>query len=377
MVSPLAVDGAFWNGRRVLITGHTGFKGGWLALWLQSLGAEVSGLALAPPTVPNLFEAARIGDGMAGVLGDIRDPAAVDASLAASRPEVVIHMAAQPLVQLSYAEPVETYAVNVMGTVHLLDAVRRTPSVRAVVIVTSDKCYENREWLWGYRETEAMGGYDPYSSSKGCAELVTAAWRRSFFPPERYGEHGVAVASARAGNVIGGGDWAANRLVPDAMRAFLAGEELVLRNPHAVRPWQHVLEPLSGYLCLAERLCRDGVRHADGWNFGPHGESEQTVGTVVQRLSTLWGPDARWRIDGDARHPHEAGLLALDSAKARNRLGWSPRWSLDQALAASVDWYRAWDAGADMRAVTLQHIAAYTGGNTPSTFAATAEGTLA
>lgn len=362
MAPSFAVDADFWRGRRVLITGHTGFKGGWLALWLQSLGAAVSGFALAPPTQPNLFELAKVGVGMASTLGDIRDPAAVNACLAVAKPEVVIHMAAQPLVQLSYAEPVETYAVNVMGTVHLLDAVRRTPSVRAVVIVTSDKCYENREWLWGYRETEAMGGYDPYSSSKGCAELVTAAWRRSFFPPERYAEHGVAVASGRAGNVIGGGDWAANRLVPDAIRAFLAGAELVLRNPQAVRPWQHVLEPLSGYLRLAERLCRDGVACADGWNFGPGSDSEQTVGAVVQRLATLWGPDARWRVDSDGRHPHEAGLLALDSAKARHRLEWSPRWSLDQALAASVSWFQDWSAGADMHAVTLHHIAAYARG---------------
>lgn len=355
-----AVDPNFWSGRRVLITGHTGFKGGWLALWLQSLGAEVSGFALAPPAGPNLFEAARVDAGMAAsTLGDVRDPGAVTACLTAAKPEIVLHLAAQPLVRLSYDEPVETYAVNVMGTVHLLDAVRRTPSVRAVVIVTSDKCYENREWLWGYRESEAMGGHDPYSSSKGCAELVTSAWRRSFFPPERYGEHGVAVASARAGNVIGGGDWAANRLVPDAIRAFLAGEELVLRNPQAVRPWQHVLEPLSGYLRLAERLCRDGVAVADGWNFGPNSDSEQTVGTVVERLAALWGPDARWRIDSDGTHPHEAGLLALDSAKARNRLGWAPRWSLDRALDASAGWFRDWHAGADMRTVTLNHIEIY------------------
>jgi CDP-glucose 4,6-dehydratase len=273
----------FWRGKRVLITGHTGFKGGWLSLWLQSLGAELQGLALAPPTTPSLFVKAMVGAGMASAIGDIRDYETVHACMAAFKPEIVIHMAAQPLVRLSYTEPVATYATNVMGTVHVLEAARHAGSVRAVVNVTTDKCYENREWVWGYREDEPMGGYDPYSNSKGCSELITSAYRRSFFQ-----HSGIALGSARAGNVIGGGDWAADRLVPDILRAFERGEPVVIRNPTATRPWQHVLEPLSGYLALAEQLFQHGQAFAEAWNFGPRDEDARPVGWIVKKMADLW-----------------------------------------------------------------------------------------
>lgn len=366
-----AVKGDFWQGRRVFLTGHTGFKGGWLALWLHGLGARTTGFALEPPTLPSLFRMAGVDAVLEDRRGDIRDPAAVAAAMRAAAPEIVFHLAAQPLVRLSYQEPVATFATNVMGTAHLLEAVRQTPSVRAVVIVTSDKCYENREWVWGYRENDPMGGHDPYSASKGCTELLTAAWQRSFFPVARLAEHRVAVASVRAGNVIGGGDWAADRLVPDAMRAFLAGETVRIRNPQAVRPWQHVLEPLSGYLAVAEALCGpEAADFAQSWNFGPGPEAEQTVGTVVSRLGALWGDGAVWSLD-DGPHPHEAGWLALDSAKARRLLGWTPRWSLDQALEATVAWYRASRDGIGrsdetMAALTRAQIAAYARSALPS-----------
>jgi CDP-glucose 4,6-dehydratase len=348
------VDPAFWRGKRVLLTGHTGFKGGWLGLWLQQLGAEVQGLALAPPTGPSLFEAARVGEGMASAIGDIRDLAFVTGTLAAFRPEIVIHMAAQPLVRLSYVEPVQTYATNVMGTVHVLEAVRQTPEVRVVVNVTTDKCYENREWAWGYRENEPMGGHDPYSNSKGCAELVSNAWRRSFFQ-----QGGPALATARAGNVIGGGDWATDRLVPDILRAFEMSEPAVIRNPHSTRPWQHVLEPLAGYLVLAQRLWSDGAAFAEGWNLGPRDEDARPVQWIVERLVHLWGSDARWRLD-DGPHLHEAHHLKLDISKARARLGWQPRWHLAQALEHIVAWHRAWLAGEDVRTLCLRQIDQYT-----------------
>lgn len=354
---PMKAD--FWQGRRVFLTGHTGFKGSWLALWLQSLGARVGGLALAPEGTPNLFETAAIAPGMAAsTFGDIRDLRTVVDALGSFEPEIVIHLAAQPLVRLSYAEPVETYATNVMGTVHLLEAVRRTPSVRAVVNVTTDKCYDNREWVWGYREDEPMGGFDPYSNSKGCSELVTAAYRRSFF-----GKGRVALASARAGNVIGGGDWATDRLVPDILRAFDRDEPVRIRNPHSTRPWQHVLEPLSGYLTLAEKLAIEGgAVHAEGWNFGPHDDDARPVQWIVERMVRRWnqaGGNARWAHDA-SEHPHEANYLKLDISKARHRLGWQPRWHLDDALAHIDDWHRAWQAGRDMREVCLQQIAAHT-----------------
>ena len=347
------VDPAFWRGKRVLLTGHTGFKGGWLSLWLQQLGAEVQGLALAPPAQDNLFEAARVGAGMASAIGDIRDLSFVARTMAAFQPQIVIHMAAQPLVRLSYDQPVETFATNVMGSVHVLEAVRQTPGVRVVVNVTTDKCYENREWAWGYRENEPMGGHDPYSSSKGCAELVSAAYRRSFFQ-----QGGPALATARAGNVIGGGDWATDRLVPDILRALEKGEPAVIRNPQSTRPWQHVLEPLSGYLVLAQRLWDEGAAFAEGWNFGPCDEDARPVQWIVERLVQQWGGDARWHLDG-GQHPHEAHYLKLDISKARARLGWQPRWRLAEALGHIVTWHRAWLAGEDVRALCLGQIDQY------------------
>ena len=346
------VNPDFWRGKRVFLTGHTGFKGSWLSLWLQSLGAQLQGFALPAPTEPALFNVARVADGMGSTLGDIRNAAVLRAELAAFRPEIVIHMAAQPLVRASYDDPVGTYATNVMGTVHLLEAVRATPGVRAVVNVTTDKCYENREWIWGYREDEPMGGHDPYSSSKGCAELVTSAYRRSFLQGD------TALASARAGNVIGGGDWAADRLVPDMLKAFERGEPVVIRNPLATRPWQHVLEPLSGYLTLAEKLYAEGQPFAEGWNFGPADDEARPVGWIVERLTALWGDGARWQLDGSAQ-PHEAHLLKLDCTKARQRLRWVPRWTLDTTLERIVRWHQAWLSGADMHAYCLQEIADY------------------
>ncbi len=346
------MSGFSWAGRRVLVTGHTGFKGGWLSLWLQRLGARVSGYALAPPTRPSLFETARVGAEMDSRIGDVRDREGLAAAVREIRPELIFHLAAQPLVRRSYRDPVETYATNVMGTVHLLDAARRCDTVAAVVNVTSDKCYHNREWLWGYREDEPMGGADPYSSSKGCAELVTAAWRQSF------GADGPLLASARAGNVIGGGDWAEDRLVPDILRAFGRGEPARIRHPGAVRPWQHVLEPLAGYLRLAEGLLAGRGDLAGGWNFGPEDDDARTVGWVVRRLAELWGPGATWHEDG-GEHPHEARWLKLDCSRARTLLGWSPRWSLEQGLVAVLEWQRAWQAGADMRSLTLAQIEAY------------------
>jgi CDP-glucose 4,6-dehydratase len=345
------VDPAFWRERRVLITGHTGFKGAWLTLWLQTLGARVSGLSGPPPSAPSLYALARLERDVEGFDGDIRDAEAVAHAVAASDPEVVLHMAAQALVRRSFEDPRETYEINTMGTVNLLDAVRRHGAeVRAVVVVTSDKCYENREWEWGYREDEPMGGHDPYSSSKGCAELVTSAFRRSFFADPG----GPRVASARAGNVIGGGDWGADRLVPDLMRAVLAGEELHVRNPGAVRPWQHVLNPLSGYLLLAQALCEDPA-HAAGWNFGPEERDARTVGWLVERLAELWPGELRRRLDTGA-HPHEARYLKLDSSRARQRLGWRAPVELAEALASIVAWYRALEEGQDMRAVTVAQI---------------------
>ena len=345
----------FWKGKKVLVTGHTGFKGSWLCLWLQSLGADVVGYALAPPSNPSLFEEAKVAQGMVSLYGDIRDLGQMQEAIAAHRPEIVIHMAAQSLVRHSYLNPVETYATNVMGTVNVLEAVRQTASVRAAVIVTSDKCYENREWDWGYRENEAMGGYDPYSNSKGCAELVTSAYRQSFFR-----DGSAAVASARAGNVIGGGDWAADRLVPDMVRAIADRRPVSIRNPHAIRPWQHVLEPLSGYLLLAQKLCEDGTACAEGWNFGPRDEDAREVQWIVDQFTGLWGDGASWILDG-AEHPHEARYLKLDCSKARNRLSWQPRWSLGQALEHIAAWHKAHLRGENMREFSLKQILEYSG----------------
>jgi CDP-glucose 4,6-dehydratase len=356
MTMTTAKDTAFWPGRRVLVTGHTGFKGSWLSLWLACLGARVSGFALPPPTNPSLFELARVGDGMRSILADLRDAEAVLEALRETRPEIIFHLAAQPLVRQSYADPVETYATNVMGQVHLLEAVRQIGNVRAIVIVTSDKCYENREWLWGYREDEALGGHDPYSSSKACAEIAAAAWRRSFF----HADHAPALATARAGNVIGGGDWAKDRLLPDLLAALAAGCPVTLRHPDAVRPWQHVLEPLRGYLLLAEKLCLEGAAFAEAWNFGPTEEDARPVRWLAEELAGYWprGAYPAWVPDA-APHPHEARALKLDAAKARARLDWQPRWNLATALAKTAEWHKAYRAREEMRAVTLAQIAAF------------------
>lgn len=348
----------FWKDKRVFLTGHTGFKGSWLSLCLQAMGAQVVGYALAPQTKPCLFEVADVAKGMTSIIGDIGDLAHLRAVFAEHQPEIVIHMAAQALVRRSYVEPVETYATNVMGTVNLLEAVRVSGGVKAVVNVTSDKCYENREWAWGYRENEAMGGFDPYSSSKGCAELVTAAYRNSYFHSEKYSEHGVAIASARAGNVIGGGDWAEDRLIPDMMRAIDAGRAVYIRNPEAIRPWQHVLEPLSGYLLLAQKLYEEGTDCAEGWNFGPNDEDAKPVQWIVERLTQSWGEGASWVLDG-GKHPHEAHYLKLDCSKAKDLLKWHPRWHLDEALGKIVEWQRSYQQGVDMKAVTLEQIDTY------------------
>ena len=349
----------FWTGKRVLVTGHTGFKGGWLCHWLQSLGAQVSGFALAPPTMPSLFEVTQLDALMDSTIGDIRDRTALAACVKRVQPELVLHLAAQPLVRQSYRDPAETYSTNVMGVVNLLDAVRECESVRAVINVTTDKCYENLERREPYRESDALGGYDPYSSSKACAELVTAAYRRSFLS-----EAGVALASARAGNVIGGGDWANDRLVPDMLRAFAQGEALHLRYPGAIRPWQHVLEPLSGYLALAEKLLTDGAAFAEAWNFGPDPDDEKTVGEIADTASRRWqdgdsGKGAPKITVDTAPQPHEAGTLKLDSTKARTRLGWHPRWNIETALARTLEWHNAWRRSDDMRAFTRKQLADY------------------
>jgi CDP-glucose 4,6-dehydratase len=344
----MMVDQEFWRGKRVFLTGHTGFKGSWLSLWLQSLGAEVAGLSLEPPTTPNLFSIANVATGMASSqIGDIRDYDTVRKAIAGFEPDIVIHMAAQPLVRLSYSEPVATYATNVMGTVHVLEA------ARAIVNVTTDKCYENKEWAWGYREDEPMGGHDPYSNSKGCSELVTSAYRHSFFE-----SGGQALASARAGNVIGGGDWAADRLIPDILRAFQDGRPVIIRNPHSIRPWQHVLEPLSGYLLLAEKLYMGGQDWAEGWNFGPRDDDAKPVQWIVERMVAQWGGEATWQLDGGT-HPHEAHYLKLDISKASSRLEWQPRWNLEQALERITAWHRAWLSGQDMQRLCLAQIAEF------------------
>ena len=347
------MDRDFWRDKRVVLTGHTGFKGGWLALWLSDMGAHVHGYALAPPTNPDFFSIADVKHRLASsTIADVRDANRLAACISEVKPEIVLHLAAQPLVRRSYFDPVETYAVNVMGTVNLLEAIRRSDSVKAVVNVTTDKCYENREWVWPYRETESMGGFDPYSSSKGCSELITAAYRRSFLDAK-----GVHLASARAGNVIGGGDWAVDRLVPDFLRALDRGEVLNIRSPNAVRPWQHVLEPLSGYLALAQNLFEHGRTFAEAWNFGPEEADARPVAWVVTSLCAEI-PGAAWTCE-TAAQPHEANLLKLDSSKAKARLGWRPRWNLSAALAMTVAWHQAWKRDADMARISLDQIHAY------------------
>lgn len=343
----------FWRGKRVFLTGHTGFKGSWLALWLTDLGTEVHGYALAPPTEPNLFEVTNLQARLThSTIADIRDAAALTQAMQAAQPDIVLHLAAQPLVRYSYVAPVETYAVNVIGTVNLLEAVRQTPSVKAVVNITTDKCYENREWVWPYRENEAMGGFDPYSSSKACSELVTAAYRHSFL--EAVGIH---LASARAGNVIGGGDWAVDRLVPDFLRALDASQTLTIRSPLATRPWQHVLEPLSGYLILAEKLFTEGQDFAEAWNFGPEEIDARPVKWIVEYLCSQV-PDATWQCDVSPQ-PHEANTLKLDSSKAKTQLGWHPRWNLQTALGMTLAWHQAWKQGLDMAVTSVRQIHEY------------------
>lgn len=345
----------FWKDKKVFLTGHTGFKGSWLSLWLQQLGADVTGFALAPTTFPNLFTEASVANGMHSIIGDIRDVQAVQKAMQAQQPDIIIHMAAQPLVRYSYQYPVETYATNVMGTVHVLEAARSLSSVRAIVNVTTDKCYENKEWLWAYRENEPMGGRDPYSNSKGCAELVTAAYRQSFFEQTQVG-----LASARAGNVIGGGDWSEDRLIPDIMRACLHDTPLTIRYPHAIRPWQHVLEPLSGYLTLAEALFHHPKTFAQGWNFGPAEDDAKPVSWIADHLLKRWGQGMHWSLAKDAQ-PHEATYLKLDCAKAKSLLHWQPRWSLDITLDKIVDWYQAFQRQASIRDITLLQMKNYMG----------------
>ena len=353
------VSPSFWNGKSVFLTGHTGFKGGWLSLWLASMGAKVTGYALVPNTTPSFFEVAKVRDEInQSHIADIRDLERLQEGMAKAQPEIVIHMAAQPLVRFSYVNPVETYATNVMGTVHVLESIRALDCVRATVIVTTDKCYENKEWVWGYRENEPMGGHDPYSNSKGCAELVTSAYRQSFFPAGKYAEHQVAIASARAGNVIGGGDWSEDRLIPDAIKAFEADQSLMIRNPLATRPWQHLLEPLSGYLILAQALYEQGNKFASAWNFGPRDEDNRSVQEVVELMLSRWGQSARWEKEG-SEQPHEANLLKLDCSKAHSLLGWVPKWDLEIATQKIVEWQKAFQAKENMQAVSLAQINQY------------------
>lgn len=348
----------FWTGKRVLVTGHTGFKGSWLSLWLQEMGAFVKGYSLPAPTIPSLFEEAKVWEGMSTEEGDIRDFTHLRQVMNDFKPEIVFHMAAQPLVRLSYDEPMETYSTNVMGTVYLLEAVKQVGGVKAVVNVTSDKCYENREWVWGYREDEAMGGYDPYSNSKGCAELVASSYRQSFFNANKYSEHGCALASVRAGNVIGGGDWADDRLIPDILQAFTNKKKVEIRSPHAIRPWQHVLEPLSGYIMIAEKLYLEGSSFAEGWNFGPKDEDAQPVEKIVKHLTLSWGDGAEWFLSQEV-HPHEANYLKLDCSKAKMRLNWQPVWDLETTLDKIVGWQKAWLNGENIKAYTINEIKEY------------------
>lgn len=348
----------FFKGKRVFVTGHTGFKGSWLCLWLTKLGADVTGYALESPTTPSLFALAKVGELVDSHIADIRDAEKLSQVLCEAQPEIVFHLAAQPLVRDSYKIPVETYSTNVMGTVHLLEAVRGCPSVKAVVNVTTDKCYENNEWDWGYRENDRLGGFDPYSNSKACAELVTAAYRSSFLNPSEYDRHGVAIATARAGNVIGGGDWATDRLMPDIIRSILAGEAVRIRNPHAIRPWQHVLEPLFGYLTLAQKLYESGPEYGGGWNFGPSDDDAKPVEWIVSRMCEIWGNGAHYEIDSDG-HPHEAHYLKLDCSKSRIRLGWQPQWDLSKAITSILEWFEVYSLQGDVRRCCFRQIEEY------------------
>lgn len=333
------INSEFWKNKKVLLTGHTGFKGSWLALWLHKMGAQVTGLALAPDTNPNLYSILGIDKKTKSHIGDIRDLETVKNVFNQSQPEIVFHLAAQPLVRYSYKNPLETYQTNVMGTAHILEAVRSTPSVRSVLIITTDKVYENKEWVYGYRENEPLGGYDPYSSSKACAEILTASYRNSFFPKEKWSEHKVAIATARAGNVFGGGDWSADRLLPDIINAFQTNQKVKIRNPISTRPWQHVLEPLSGYLTLAQNLHEKNIQFAESFNFGPTDYDCVPVKELVSVAAKIWGEGAGFEIDS-GNHPHEAGLLKLDSSKAYFRMGWKPTWNLKISIEHTLNWYK-------------------------------------
>jgi CDP-glucose 4,6-dehydratase len=348
----------FWQGKKVFLTGHTGFKGSWMSLWLERLGADVTGYSLSPPTSPSLFETASVASGIQSITGDVSDFPHLKQAIADSQPEIVFHMAAQSLVRVSYEDPILTYQTNVMGTANLLETARTTDSVRAVVVITTDKCYENRDWVWGYREIDRLGGHDPYSNSKACAELVVSAYRDSFFATGSGDARHLALASARAGNVIGGGDWARDRLIPDAIRAFAEGKILKIRNPQATRPWQHVLEPLRGYLMLAQNLYERGSAFASGWNFGPKRGDAQPVRWIVEKIASGWSSPVTWEIDG-GEHPHEAQMLQLDWSKAAQQLGWRPVLDLSDALSLTIDWYRKFLAGKSARETCLDQIAAY------------------
>jgi len=350
----------FWKGKRVLITGHTGFKGSWLAVWLRRLGAEVIGYSLAPPTQPSLFVDARVADGIVSLHGDVCDLPVLKAAISEHAPEIVIHMAAQSLVRLSYKDPVETFATNVMGTVNVLEAVRCAPGIRVLLNVTTDKCYENREWLWGYREHDPLGGHDPYSSSKGCAELATSAYRRSFFEVTADPEaRRTSVATARAGNVIGGGDWATDRLVPDVMRAVLERRPVLIRNPNSIRPWQHVMEPLNGYLTLIENLWENGSTNSGAWNFGPNDDDAKPVSWVVDRLTKCWGEGASWEHDKRI-NTHEANYLKLDCTKSKCILQWSPLLDLSTTIEWVVEWFKGYWGNKDIRELTENQVSRFT-----------------
>lgn len=347
-----------WKDRRVFLTGHTGFKGSWLSLWLAKLGAQVRGYSLDPSTDPNLFTAARVHSVVDDIRGDIRNYAKLEACMQEFAPEVIFHLAAQPLVRASYVDPISTYAINIMGTAHLLEAVRKTPSVRAVVVITTDKCYENKEWVWSYRENEPLGGYDPYSSSKACVEILTSSYRCSFFSSATYKQHGVAVATVRAGNVIGGGDWSTDRLIPDLIRGFLNGKPVEIRYPDAVRPWQHVLEPLSGYLMVAEKLLVGDSKYADAWNFGPYEEGAWPVCRIASEMVRRWGGGVEW-VKDTGEHPHEATALRLDSSKAHFELGWRPILSMSETIDWIIDWFQGWKKEVDMHVFTRTQIERY------------------
>ena len=352
------MDKKFWNGKKILITGHTGFKGGWLSLWLQHLGANVIGLSLDPPTTPSLYERANVAKGMLSLREDIRNGDNIKKIFYEYQPEIVFHLAAQPLVRYSYQEPVETYETNVMGTLNILEGIRSIESVRAAVMITTDKCYDNKEWVWGYRENDPLGGYDPYSSSKGAAELLIASYRNSFFPKDKYHKHKTAIATVRAGNVIGGGDWGEDRLIPDIIRSFQKRQSVEIRNQNSIRPWQHVLEPLSGYIKLAELLTNYGTKYAEAWNFGPKEEDALPVSYIVEQMTKMWGNNLSWVLS-DGEHPHEANYLKLDCSKAHAQLRWNPKWGLDKALQKIIEWHEVEYSNGNCKDICLSQIDEY------------------